>query len=405
MLTTTFLLALRSIARHKLRSFLTILGIIIGVGAVVTMVTLGKATTAAVQQNISALGSNVLQVRPGQGFGRGGGGPQPPNFKVEDVGVITREVAGVKAVAPQASAAGTAIYDGANWSTQINGTTSAFLIVQPWPLTAGRYWTGAEEGAGKAVCLIGNTVRQNLFHGTPTDGGAVGKRMRIGSITCEVIGTLSTRGQGGFGDQDDVVVMPIKAVQRRFTGNRDIRLMLVGVDPAFSSAAVQESIKTLLRERRRIQPGRDDDFNIFDTAQIRDTLSSTTNLLTQIVTAVAAISLLVGGIGIMNIMLVSVTERTREIGIRLAIGAVAREVLLQFLVEAVALSCLGGLIGLVIAQVAIVGLSKLGGLPFLFVPQINVIAFAISAVIGVVFGYFPARRAASLNPIDALRHE
>ena len=401
MLTTTLLLALRSIARHKLRSFLTILGIIIGVGAVVTMVTLGKATTAAVQQNISALGSNVLQIRPGQGFGRGGGGPQPPNFKEDDVAVIAREVAGVKAVAPQASSAATAIYEGSNWSTQINGTTSAFLIVQPWPLTGGRYWTGAEQAAGKAVCLIGNTVRQNLFR----TEDAVGKRMRIGSITCDVVGTLSTRGQGGFGDQDDVVVMPIKTVQRRFTGNRDIRLMLVGVDPAYSSAAVQASIATILRERRHISGGRDDDFNIFDTAQIRDTLTSTTTLLTSIVAAVAAISLVVGGIGIMNIMLVSVTERTREIGIRLAIGAVAREVLLQFLVEAVALSCLGGLIGLALAQAVVLLLTPVMQVPFIFDLQINIVAFAISAVIGVVFGYFPARRAASLNPIDALRHE
>ena len=403
MLTTTLLLALRSISRHKLRSFLTILGIIIGVGAVVAMVTLGKATTAAIQQNISALGSNVLQIRPGQGFGRGGGGPQPPNFKIEDVNVIAREVAGVKAVAPQASAAATAIYDGANWSTQINGTTSAFLVVQPWPLTAGRYWTGAEEAAGKAVCLLGNTVTKNLFRGEPDS--AIGKRIRIGAISCQVVGTLTTRGQGGFGDQDDVVVMPIKAVQRRFTGNRDIRLMLVGVDPAYSSSAVQASITSVLRERRHLQAGRDDDFNIFDTAQIRDTLTSTTTLLTSIVAAVAAISLVVGGIGIMNIMLVSVTERTREIGIRLAIGAVAREVLLQFLVEAVALSCLGGLIGLLVAQAVILGLTPLMGVPWLFDLRINLIAFAISAVIGVVFGYFPARRAAGLNPIDALRHE
>ncbi|HEU0043163.1 ABC transporter permease [Sphingomonas sp.] len=401
MLGTTLFLALRSIARHKLRSFLTILGIIIGVGAVVTMVTLGKATTAAVQQNISALGSNVLQVRPGQGFGRGGGGPQPPPFEMEDVDQVARQVAGVTAVAPQASSAATAIYEGSNWSTQINGTTSAFLTVQPWPLTAGRYWLPAEEAAGKAVCLIGNTVRQNLFRG----GEAVGKRMRIGAISCDVIGTLSTRGQGGFGDQDDVVVMPIKAVQRRFTGNRDIRLMLVGIDPSYSSTAIQAAISGVLRERRRIQPGRDDDFNIFDTAQIRDTLSSTTMLLTRIVAAVAAISLVVGGIGIMNIMLVSVTERTREIGIRLAIGAVAREVLLQFLVEAVALSCLGGLIGLVVAQLVILVLTPLMQVPFVFDPFINVVAFAISAVIGVVFGYFPARRAAGLNPIDALRHE
>ncbi len=401
MLGTTLILALRSIRRHLLRSFLTILGIVIGVGAVVTMVTLGKATTSAVQASISALGTNVLQVRPGQGFGRGGGGPRPPDFKEADVEAIANQIAGVTAVAPQASSSATAIYNGANWSTTINGTTSAFLTVQPWPLTAGRYWTPAEEAAGKAVCLIGNTVRQNLFRGQD----AVGSRFRLGNITCEVIGTLNTRGQGGFGDQDDVVVMPIKAVQRRFTGTQDIRLMLVGVDQAYQTSTVQAGITDLLRERRNITGGKEDDFNIFDTKQISDTLTGTTTLLTRIVAAVAAISLVVGGIGIMNIMLVSVTERTREIGIRLAIGAVAREVLLQFLVEAVALSCLGGVIGLVLAQGVIFALSPLMQVPWTFDPQINIIAFAISAVIGVVFGYFPARRAAALNPIDALRHE
>jgi len=398
---TTLVLALQSIRRHLLRSFLTILGIIIGVGAVVTMVTLGKATTSAVQASISALGTNVLQVRPGQGFGRGGGGPRPPDFKPEDVTAVATQVAGVTAVAPQASSTATAIYEGANWSTTINGTTSAFLTVQPWPLVAGRYWTQAEEDAGKAVCLIGNTVRQNLFRG----GDAVGSRMRIGAISCDVIGTLSTRGQGGFGDQDDVVVMPIKTVQRRFTGSRDIRLMLVGTDQAYSTAAVQAGITDLLRERRNITGGKDDDFNIFDTKQISDTLTGTTTLLTRIVAAVAGISLVVGGIGIMNIMLVSVTERTREIGIRLAIGAVAREVLTQFLVEAVALSMLGGIIGLLLAQLVILALVPIMQVPWTFDPQINVVAFAISAVIGVVFGYFPARRAAALNPIDALRHE
>jgi putative ABC transport system permease protein len=402
MLGTTFILAIRSIARHKLRSFLTTLGIIIGVGAVVTMVTLGKATTAAVQKQISSLGTNILQVRPGQGFGRGGGGPRPPDFKPEDVTAIANQIAGVTAVAPQAQSAATAIYEGANWSTTINGTTIAYFEVQPWPLVQGRSFTPAEEASGKAVCIIGNTVAQNLYHG----GRAVGTRMRIGPISCDVIGLLTTRGQAGFGgDQDDVVIMPIKAVQRRFTGNRDVRLMLVGVDQAYSTASVQSSIEDLLRERRNINGSKTDDFNIFDTKQISDTLTGTTTLLTRIVTAVAAISLLVGGIGIMNIMLVSVTERTREIGIRLAIGAVAREVLLQFLVEAVALSCLGGLIGLVIAEIAIVLLAPVMQVSWIFEPQINVIAFAISALIGVVFGYFPARRAASLNPIDALRHE
>jgi putative ABC transport system permease protein len=401
MLGTTFILAIRSIRRHLLRSFLTILGIVIGVGAVVTMVTLGKATTAAVQQQISALGSNVLQVRPGQGFGRGGGGPPPPPFKVPDADAVATQIAGVTAVAPQTNASATAIYEGANWSTTINGTTLAFNTVQPWPLAAGRYWSPAEQEAGKAVCLIGNTVRKNLF----PSGNAVGTRIRLGNVSCDVIGVLTTRGQGGFGDQDDVVVMPIKTVQRRFVGNDDVRVMLVGVDPAYSSATVQSSITALLRERRHLTGARPDDFNIFDTKQISDTLTGTTTLLTRIVAAVAAISLVVGGIGIMNIMMVSVTERTREIGIRLAIGAVAREVLLQFLVEAVALSCLGGIVGLIIAQGVILALVPLMQVPWTFDPQINLIAFGISAVIGVVFGYFPARRAAALNPIDALRHE
>jgi putative ABC transport system permease protein len=399
---TTLTLALRSIMRHKLRSILTALGIIIGVAAVVTMVTLGRATTKAVQSSISSLGSNILQVRPGQGFGRGGGGPRPPDFKPEDVDAIREQIAGVSAVAPQAQSATIAIYNGANWSTTINGTTSAYFQVQSWPLTAGRGFMPAEEQAGKAVCIIGSTVSQNLFRG----GQAVGRRIRLGSVSCDVIATLSTRGQAGFGgDQDDVVIMPIKTVQRRFTGSRDIRLMLVGVDPAYSTATVQASITDLLRERRNITGSKEDDFNIFDTKQISDTLTATTTLLTGIVTAVAAISLIVGGIGIMNIMLVSVTERTREIGIRLAIGAVASEVLLQFLVEAVALSMLGGVIGLVIAQIAILSLTPLLKVEYLFVPEINLIAFGISAVIGVVFGYFPARRAAALNPIDALRHE
>ena len=399
---TTLTLALRSIMRHKLRSVLTALGIIIGVAAVVTMVTLGRATTKAVQSSISSLGSNILQVRPGQGFGRGGGGPRPSDFKPEDAEAIREQIAGVSAVAPQAQATTTAIYDGANWSTTINGTTSAYFQVQPWPLTAGRSFLPAEEQAGKSVCIIGSTVSQNLFRG----GQAVGRRIRLGSVSCDVIGTLSTRGQAGFGgDQDDTVVMPIKAVQRRFTGNRDIRLMLVGVDERFSTGTVQAGITDLLRERRTITGDKPDDFNIFDTKQISDTLTGTTTLLTGIVAAVAGISLVVGGIGIMNIMLVSVTERTREIGIRLAIGAVAREVLLQFLVEAIALSCLGGVIGLIVAQAAIAIIAPLIKVQWLFVPEINIFAFAISAVIGVVFGYFPARRAAAMNPIDVLRHE
>jgi len=402
MLGTTISLALREIMRHKLRSFLTTLGIIIGVSAVVTMVTLGNGATAAVSQQISALGANILQLRPGQGFGRGGGGPRPPDFKEQDVAAIARQIAGVRAVAPQAQTSGVAVYGGNNWSTTINGTTSAYFEAQQWQLQSGRLFMPEEEQAGKAVCIIGNTLRANLFK----QADPVGKQFRIKDISCQIVGLLSSRGQAGFGqDQDDVVVMPIKLVQRRFTGNRDISMIMVAVDDAYDTSAVQSSLEGLMRERRRIKPGSADNFSVFDTKQISDTLTGTTTILTQIVTAVAAISLIVGGIGIMNIMLVSVTERTREIGIRLAIGAVASEVLLQFLVEAVVLSCLGGLVGLVIALIASALIAPMMQVPFIFDPQINLLAFLFSAAIGVLFGYFPARRAASLNPIDALRHE
>ncbi len=307
----------------------------------------------------------------------------------------------MRAVAPLVQSSGTAIYEGNNWSTTVYGTTSAYSEVQQWKVADGRLFMPEEEEAGKPVCIIGNTVRTNLFQ----NNDPLGKRMRIKGVSCQVIGVLSTRGQGGFGDQDDVVVMPIRFVQRRFTGDRDVSQIMVAVDDAYDTATVQASLEELMRERRKIKPGTEDNFNVFDTKQISDTLTGTTTILTQIVGAVAAISLLVGGIGIMNIMLVSVTERTREIGIRLAIGAVAREVLMQFLVEAIVLSCLGGLIGLLLALIASIVIAPLMQVPFLFDVKVNLIAFLFSAAIGVVFGYFPARRAAALNPIDALRHE
>ena len=398
---TTIILAVREIRRHLLRSFLTVLGIVIGVAAVVTMVTLGKGATQAVAQQISSLGANILQIRPGQGFGRGGGGPQAPDFDMSDVAAIQEQVAGVRAVAPQAQSTGLAVHNAANWQTNIGGTTAQFFTAQQWALTDGRIWTDAEEQSGKAVCIIGSTVQQNLF---PREE-PVGQRFRIRDLSCEVIGTLASRGQGGFQDQDDVVLMPIKAVQRRFTGNRNIRFIMVAVDEAYDSQSVQSAIENLLRERRHLNRSAENNFNIFDTRQISETLQGTTRILTAVMGAVAAVSLIVGGIGIMNIMLVSVTERTREIGIRLAIGAVGREVLMQFLVEAVVLACLGGLIGLVLAFVAVLSLAPVIQVPFLFDIRINVIAFSVSALIGIVFGYFPARRAAALNPIDALRHE
>jgi putative ABC transport system permease protein len=401
MLITTFFLALREIRRHLMRSFLTVLGIVIGVASVVTMVTLGNGTTAAVQQQISSLGANILQIRPGQGFGRGGGGAQPKPFDIDDLDAVRQQVSGLVSVAPVVQSSGLAVRNASNWSTSIYGTTGDYLTARSWGVTVGRAFTAAEEQSGRTVCIIGSTVRQNLFHGDDP----IGDRIRIRDLSCEVVGALEAKGQATGGDQDDVIIMPVKAVQRRITGNRNVNMIMVSVDPAYASDAVQTSIKALLRERRRLQPTAADDFNIFDTRQIAETLQNTTRTLTALLGAVAAVSLLVGGIGIMNIMLVSVTERTQEIGIRLAIGALARDVLLQFLVEAVVLGCLGGLLGLAIALGASLMLAPMMRVPFIFGPTINVVAFVFSALIGVVFGYFPARRAARLNPIDALRHE
>jgi len=403
MLWTSVILSMREIRRHLMRSILTVLGLVIGVFAVVTMVTLGDAASRSVQSQISSLGSNLLTVLPAQSAGRGGGGQLAQPFKIEDVDAIRGQIGGVTDVAPQVQTTVTAIRNAANWSVTVNGTTDEYFKGQGWALATGRLFTPPEEQAGKSVCIIGDTVKTNLYADVDDP---VGTTLRLGAVSCEVIGLLTKRGQSGIGgDQDNTVVMPYRAVQRRFTGNRNVQFIMVAVDPRFDSGPIQDSISKLMRERRNIRAGKNDDFSILDTKQISTALGNVTGTLTAAVAGIAAISLLVGGIGIMNIMLVSVTERTREIGIRLAIGAVAREVLLQFLVEAVVLSAMGGAIGLVLAFVACVLLAIPLKFQFVFEPQINLMAFAISALIGVVFGYFPARRAASLDPIDALRHE
>jgi putative ABC transport system permease protein len=403
MLGTTLLLAFREIRRHVLRSFLTVLGIVIGVFSVITMVTLGNGATQAIKTSISALGSDVLQVRPGQNSGPGiGTGEAPPPFKPADIDAIREQIGGVTAVAGLAQTAGAAIRNAQNWSTTISGTTNGYFIAQKWDVARGRVFAPEEEQAGKSVCVIGQTIVDNLFQTVDP----IGQAFRIKGISCTVIGVLAARGQGSFGnDQDDTVIMPIKAVQRQMTGNQDIRAIMVGIDPAYDGTTIRKSLSALLRERRGLRDDQSDNFNILDAKQISDTVSGTVSTLTALVGAVAGVSLLVGGIGIMNIMLVSVTERTREIGIRLAIGALGQEVLLQFLVEAVVLSCLGGLMGIFLAFIACVVASPLLGLPFVFDVQINLLSFFFSAMIGIIFGYFPARRAARLNPIDALRYD
>ncbi|MBL0244367.1 MAG: ABC transporter permease [Rhodoferax sp.] len=401
MLLNTLLLALRSIRRNLMRSFLTILGIVIGVSAVITMVTLGNGATLAVQNQISSLGTNLLQVRPGQRMGPGGGGSAVA-FKESDGEAIATQIGGVAAVAPEARSGATLVANGRNWSSSVIGSTNDWLITGNWNLASGREFSDDEVRAGAAVCLIGETVRRELY-ATQT---AMGAQLRVKQISCEIIGVLASKGQGAFGnDQDDLVLMPIKTLQRRITGNIRVNTLLVSMQDGSDSARVTAGITQLLRERRKLSSTDEDNFNVLDTKQLADTLSGTTKVMTMLLGAVAAVSLLVGGIGIMNIMLVSVTERTREIGLRLAIGALEREVLLQFLIEAVVLAALGGLVGIVLATIASIGLAQLMSVPYTFNLSVNVMSFVFSAFIGVLFGYFPARRAARMDPIEALRHE
>ena len=397
----TLLLALRSIRRNLMRSFLTVLGIVIGVSAVITMVTLGNGATLAIQSQIAGLGTNLLQIRPGQRMGPGGGGGGP-SFEVADAEAIASQIGGVAVVAPESRTGATLVANGRNWSSLVTGSTNEWLQIGNWTVASGREFSSDELRAGAAVCLIGETVRRELFGNRE----ALGEALRVKQISCEIVGVLGAKGQGAFGnDQDDMVLVPIKTLQRRLTGNTRVNTLLVSMAEGSDAERVKTSLTQLMRERRKLSPTDEDNFNVLDTKQLGETLSGTTRVLTMLLGAVAAVSLLVGGIGIMNIMLVSVTERTREIGLRLAIGALEREVLMQFLIEAVVLAALGGLIGIVLATAASIGLSAVMDVPYVFNPGVNLLSFLFSAAIGVLFGYFPARRAARLNPIDALRHE
>ncbi len=402
MIWNAFAIALREIARNLTRAFLTVLGIFIGVAAIITMVTLGQGATIAVKAQISNLGSNLILLRPGVGFRSASAGV--PDFSEQDAEIIGEQIAGVAAIAPVRSASMSTIYLHTARTTPVIGTTPVYFDINRWVLAAGRFFTPADLRSGGAVCVIGETVHRELFEGA----NPIGAKIRIGKATCEVIGLLKGKGQAGMGDQDDAIIVPLSTLQRRLAGkasSHDITQIVISGKDGMDGDAVIADITLLMRQRRNLQGNEDSNFSLFDTRQIADALGSTTQLMTTLLAAVAGVSLLVGGIGIMNIMLVSVTERTREIGIRLAIGALGGEVLLQFLVEAVTLSCIGGLLGILLALGLCAGLARLIHVPFNFNPQINVIAFLFSAAVGIVFGYAPARRAARLNPIDALRHE
>jgi len=402
MLLNAILLAMREIRRNVLRSSLTALGIIIGVASVIIMVTLGNGATAQVTADIANMGSNMLSVMPGQRVGPGGASGSAKPFRRQDVDALSRDVPSITAVAPVSSLGLSVISGAKNRSTTITGTTNEYFESGNWKLADGRWFSDSELRSGAAVCIIGQTTRTELLGATD----AIGSRLRLRALSCTVIGVLQSKGKSNFGqDRDDTVVIPIRTMQRRLTGNDDIHQVQLSVRTSASSEKAQQDIYRLMRERRHLARDADDDFSIMDQQEIANTISGTTRTLTALLAAVAAISLIVGGIGTMNIMLVSVTERTREIGIRLAIGAFERDVLTQFLIEAVVLSVFGGAIGITLALGASFAVARALGLPFALDYGIVALAFAFSAAVGVVFGFFPARRAASLNPIDALRHE
>ena len=403
MITNAFLIAIKEIRRNILRSILTILGIVIGVASVIGMVMIGDGTTANVKDSITKLGTNMLTLRVGQ---ERRGGPRSDNsaksFKIDDINAIKNSIKNVKAVAAENSSNVNLIYSNKSYTSSIIGTDNDYFIIRDWNLSSGRYFEQNELNSGKSSCILGSTIVKQLFNGLDP----VGERIRLKNFSCDVIGVLESKGASTFGrDQDEIVIVPLTMLQRKIQGNKDVKSILISINDSKNIKSAKKDITLLMQERRKIKVGESDNFHIRDTEDLLSTMTSTTKMLTYLLGSIAAISLLVGGIGIMNIMLVSVTERTKEIGTRLAIGAMENEVLLQFLVEAIVLSTLGGIIGIILG----IGIGYTSvlfmELPFIINHKIILISFVFSTLIGVIFGYFPARKAAQLNPIDALRYE
>jgi putative ABC transport system permease protein len=403
-ITVLLRVAWQALRRNATRSFLTMLGIIIGVGAVITSMAIGSGAQAAVLAQIESLGANLVVVVPGA-ISSGGvslGSGTRTSLKLDDVTAIAQGVPEVAAAAPSSSNNAQVVASGTNWYTSITGSTPAWQTVRNWSVIQGRFFTATEVDQRAKVAVLGSTVAQSLFPA----GGAVGSTVVIKNVPFRVIGLLPSKGQSGFGrDQDDFVIVPISTLQARLTGATWVQSILITATTPEAVPGVIDAAQRLLRIRHHLAAWQPDDFtvrNISDVQQVRIATSQTQALL---LAGIAVVSLVVGGIGIMNIMLVSVTERTREIGLRMAVGAKGRDILLQFLVEALTLSCIGGIIGIGMGLATAQGASTLAHWPVLISSFSMILGFTSAAVVGVVFGFYPAQRAAALDPIVALRYE
>lgn len=397
-------IAFDALLRNKMRSLLTMLGIIIGVGAVIAMVAVGEGARVQVEAQISTLGSNILMVFPGS-LSRGGvmsGGQTGTGLTEEDQIAVKEQCPAVAYVSPQVGTGAQLVFGNKNWGTRIQGGTVDFFAIRDWQLASGEFFTEQDVRAATKVCVIGQTIVDQLFESTDP----VGQTMRIRSIPFKVIGVLKPKGQNAMGqDQDDIVIIPYTSLQKRLAGHIRSWGFIVSAVSKNKITEAQQQISDLLRVRHKLGPGDENDFTIRTQTEIADAQSATAKIMTILLASIASISLLVGGIGVMNIMLVSVTERTREIGIRISIGARQRDILTQFLMEAIVMSLLGGLIGIIFGIVASNLVSEFAGWPTFITAQSIIMAVSFSMAVGVFFGYYPARKASSLNPIDALRYE
>jgi putative ABC transport system permease protein len=404
-LISTLRVALRALARNRMRSILTMLGIIIGVGAVIAMVGIGQGADQTIQKQLANLGSNMVFVSSGSvNFGglRMGWGATKTLVR-DDVTAMLKECPAVSSAAPGTQTSAQVVYENDNWGTRITGTTPEYFDIRAWPFQSGVSFTQEDVTTAANVAVIGDTVRKNLFASTEP----VGKTIRIGNLPFLVVGVLEAKGQSPAmsEDQDDNIVVPLTTLQKKITGQPWLRFVMVSAKSRPASYAAKEQIEALLRDRHRIRPGQDDDFTVRNLADMADMAKESSQVMTALLGTIAGISLLVGGVIIMNVMLVSVTERTREIGIRLAIGATEADVQRQFLTEAVVMSLIGGAIGILFGMGLAYAISYTVGWPILISPAAIAGAAAVAMAVGIFFGYYPAQKAAQLDPIEALRYE